>query len=94
MKKSSSPSPLMRVVRTPIGRYHLQVGLASLDLGPGDLKKLHNLLKMAVSDYSQLLADDARGLQVFNRQSPDHRLRDDEPPTDKTTPPPGDETPE
>ena len=84
----------MRVVRTPRGRYQLQVGLASLDLGPGELKKLHNLLKIAVSDYSQLLADDARGLQPFDRQSPNRRERDDQPSTDDETPPSPDETPE
>ncbi|MEM1209644.1 MAG: hypothetical protein AAGI54_10290 [Planctomycetota bacterium] len=65
-----TPSPLMRVVRSPLGRYQLQVGLASLDLGPGELKKLHRLLKTAVDDYATALAEDACGVDMSDRQAP------------------------
>jgi len=51
----------MRVIRTPNSRYQLQIGLARLDLGPGDIKKLSKLLNTTVQDYAQFLADDACG---------------------------------
>ncbi len=71
MNQPTQTSPLMRIARVPSGRYHLQVGLAALDLGPGDLKKLHRLLKTAVNDYADLLAEDAMGLpENFRRTLP------------------------
>ena len=83
MHTHAPSSPLMRVVRTPLGRYRLQVGLAMLDLGPGEIKKLHRLLKTAVDDYADSLAEDACGVDMSGRlsphQPPDIPL-DDEPP--------------
>ncbi|MEM9252818.1 MAG: hypothetical protein AAGB29_10760 [Planctomycetota bacterium] len=73
----------MRVVRSPLGRYQLQVGLASLDLGPGELKKLHRLLKTAVDDYADALAADACGANTAIRHlPPDLGDRSSEPPAD------------
>ncbi len=70
MPSTYNPSPLMRVVRTPLGRYELQIGLAKLDLGPGDIKKLSRLLSVAVDDFAQLMADDACGISSFERHLP------------------------
>ncbi|MEM6333090.1 MAG: hypothetical protein AAF823_07100 [Planctomycetota bacterium] len=70
MDAQTTPSPLMRVLRTPLGRYQLQVGLARLDLGPGDLKKLNHLLHTAVHDYADNIAQDACGPDLSDRQLP------------------------
>jgi len=72
-------SPLMRVMRTPLGRYQLQVGIACLDLGPGEIKKLQHLLTAATEDYAQLIADDARGIETTSyRPTVDDLLKDQE----------------
>ena len=52
-------SKLMRLTRRGMGKYELKVGCASLELGPGEVKKLQKLVNQAADDYADLLAADA-----------------------------------
>ena len=54
-------SKLMQISRRGMGKYELKVGCATLELGPGEVKKLQRLVNQAVSDYSDMLASDAKG---------------------------------
>ncbi|QQE11132.1 hypothetical protein JD969_16755 [Planctomycetota bacterium] len=54
-------SKLMQMSRRGMGKYELKVGCASLELGPGEVKKLQKLVNQAVEDYSEMLAADALG---------------------------------
>ncbi|QDU33122.1 hypothetical protein KS4_11640 [Poriferisphaera corsica] len=52
-------SKLMQFSRRGMGKYELKIGCASLELGPGEVKKLQKLVNQAALDYTEQLAADA-----------------------------------